>query len=120
MCRLQCKQHTAKPLTELGSLLLPEVLELVGKHHGLSEFYNTFRTSVADLWTTINRKKVIQQRRDEISKQMEALTKEKKQLDTEIDMIEQNEMKECIVYSGSVSHAANDSRLHSQKRARMH
>ena len=93
MCRLQgLGDDTKSPYTELGPLLLPEVLEIVGKHHGLREFYESFRVRVADLWTTVNRKKVVQQRRDEISKQMEALAKEKKELDTELELIEQEEM----------------------------
>ena len=48
-CHLQGVQHSDKPLTKLGPLLLPEALALVSKHHGLSEFYGSFRTSVADL-----------------------------------------------------------------------
>jgi len=93
MCGLQgLGDDTKSPYTELGPLLLPEVLEIVGKRHGLSEFYECFRVRVADLWTTVNRKKVVQQRRDEISKEMEALAKEKKELDTELELIEQDEM----------------------------
>mmetsp|Transcript_13340 Transcript_13340/g.19993 ORF Transcript_13340/g.19993 Transcript_13340/m.19993 type:complete len:455 (+) Transcript_13340:101-1465(+) len=93
MCGLQgLGDDTKSPYTELGPLLLPEVLEIVGKRHGLSEFYESFRVRVADLWTTVNRKKVVQQRRDEISKQTEALAKEKKELDTELELIEQDEM----------------------------
>ena len=50
MCRLQgLGEHLKAPFTELGPLLLPEALEVVGKHHGLCEFYETFMTNVA-LW----------------------------------------------------------------------
>jgi len=94
MRRLQGLDDDKKsPLTDLGPLLLPELLAIVDTHHCVGEFFELFRTCVADLWTTINRKRVLQQRRDEVSKQMEALVEEKKELDTEIDLIEQAEVK---------------------------
>ena len=84
------------PFTDLGPLLFPEVLAIVDKNFLLTELFELFRTCVADLWTTISRKRVLQQRRDEILKQMEVLAEEKKELDTEIDLIEQAEVNEVI------------------------
>ncbi|KAK1746183.1 leucine-rich repeat protein [Skeletonema marinoi] len=99
MCRLQGVQNSGKPLTEFGPLLLPEVLEIVGKYHGLSECYESFRTCVADLWTIIDRKEVLRQQKAELAIELDALVakrleveKQMSNVEMEIDLMEQAEL----------------------------
>eukprot|EP00984_Skeletonema_dohrnii_P012966 scaffold5316_cov90-Skeletonema_dohrnii-CCMP3373.AAC.10 len=84
LCHLQGFEHSDKALTEVGALLMPEVLEIVGDHHDLSEFYESFCTSVADLWTTINREAVLQQKKEEITKELDALAAKKLALENQM------------------------------------
>ena len=108
MCRLQGVQNSGKPFTELGPLLLPEVLEIVGNHHGLSEFYESFRTSVADLWTIIDRKEVLRQQKAELAIELDALVakrleveKQISNVEMEIDLMEQAELSQHAACDGS-------------------
>ena len=50
--------------SEIDTLHLPEVLALVGKSHGHSEFFLALQASVAELISTVNKKLCIQQQRD--------------------------------------------------------
>lgn len=50
--------------SEIDTLHLPEVLALVGKSHGHSEFFLALQSSVTGLISTVNKKQCIQQRRD--------------------------------------------------------
>jgi hypothetical protein len=50
--------------SEINSLHLPEVLALVGQHHGQGELYVTLKSSIAGVISTVNRKQRIQQQRD--------------------------------------------------------
>eukprot|EP00984_Skeletonema_dohrnii_P012962 scaffold5316_cov90-Skeletonema_dohrnii-CCMP3373.AAC.6 len=108
MCRLQGVQNSGKPLTEIGSLLLPEVLEIVGKYHGLSEFYESFRTCVADLWTIIDRKEMLRQQQAELAIELDALVakrleveKQMSNVKIEIDLMEQAELSQHAACDGS-------------------
>mmetsp|Transcript_1201 Transcript_1201/g.1927 ORF Transcript_1201/g.1927 Transcript_1201/m.1927 type:complete len:472 (-) Transcript_1201:24-1439(-) len=108
MCRLQGVQNSGKPLTEFGPLLLPEVLEIVGKHHGLSECYESFRTCVADLWTIIDRKEVLRQQKAELAIELDALVAKRREVETqmsniemEIDLMEQTELSQHAACDGS-------------------
>mmetsp|Transcript_667 Transcript_667/g.1063 ORF Transcript_667/g.1063 Transcript_667/m.1063 type:complete len:440 (-) Transcript_667:43-1362(-) len=108
MCRLQGVQNSGKPLTEFGPLLLPEVLEIVGKHHGLSECYESFRTCVADLWTIIDRKEVLRQQKAELAIELDALVAKRREVETqmsniemEIDLMEQAELSQHAACDGS-------------------
>ena len=94
----------AVPLTEIGPLLLPEVHQIVGEHLGHSRLYQTFTVSVADLWTTINRKQVLVQKAKEVSDQIDCLVVKKLELESiqmdlqkEIAAIEQKEAEESNV-----------------------
>ncbi len=48
--------------SEINPLHLPEVLSMVGQHHGQSELYIALVSSIAGLLSTINRKKFLQDR----------------------------------------------------------
>eukprot|EP00984_Skeletonema_dohrnii_P015234 scaffold6536_cov83-Skeletonema_dohrnii-CCMP3373.AAC.5 len=114
MCSLQGIEHLGKPLTEIGPLLLPEVLEIVGNHHGLSGFYESFRTSLADLWTTINREVWLQQKIEEISQEIDVLATKKLELEKQreafgVEVAEMRQQSAAVANDGS----------HSSKRPRM-
>jgi hypothetical protein len=49
---------------EINPLHLPEVLALVGQHHGRGELYAALKSSIVTLFSTVNRKRFIQQQRD--------------------------------------------------------
>jgi len=84
MCSLQGLEHSRKPLvTEIGPMLLPEVLEIIGKHHRLNDFYEAFRTSVADMWTTIDREVVVRQKIEKISKELDELAARRLELENQ-------------------------------------
>ena len=114
MCSLQGLEHSGKPLTEIGPLLLPEVLEIVGKHHGLSGFYESFRTSVADLLTTINREVWLQQEIEKISQEIDVLAAKRLELEKQraafgVEVAEIRQQSAAVANDGS----------HSSKRPRM-
>jgi hypothetical protein len=50
--------------SDINALHLPEVLALVGQHHGQGELYVALKSSIVTLFSTVNRKKFIQQQRD--------------------------------------------------------
>ena len=107
----------AVPLTEIGPQLLPEILEIVAEHHGHSDLYKTLIVSVADLWTTINRKQVIIDKAKEVSDQIDSLVAKKLELESvqsdlynELAAIEQKEADESNVSEGGG---------HSNKRQKM-
>ena len=50
--------------SEINPLHLPEVLSLVGRHHGQGELYAALSSSIMTLFSTVNREKCIQQKRD--------------------------------------------------------
>ena len=81
MCSLQGLEHSRKPLTEIGPMLLPEVLEIIGKHHRLNDFYEAFRTSVANMWATIDREVVVRQKIEQISKELDQLAARRLELE---------------------------------------
>ena len=49
--------------SEIDPLHLPEVLALVGNHHGQGEFYVALKSSIAGLMSTVNRKQFLKQER---------------------------------------------------------
>jgi len=57
MCRLQDVHQSLH--SEINPLHLPEVLALVGKHHGQGELYDTLKSSIAGVISIVNRKKCI-------------------------------------------------------------
>jgi hypothetical protein len=49
--------------SEINPLHLPEVVALVGRHHGQEELYVALKSSIAGVISTVNRIECIQQRR---------------------------------------------------------
>eukprot|EP00985_Skeletonema_marinoi_P027501 scaffold22690_cov87-Skeletonema_marinoi.AAC.1 len=49
--------------SEIDPLHLPEVLSLVGQHHGQGELYVALRSSIAGVISTVNRRQCLQQQR---------------------------------------------------------
>ena len=56
--RLQEVDHSV--YSEIDPLHLPEVLSLIGRHHGQGELYLTLKSSIAGLFTRVNMKQCIQ------------------------------------------------------------
>ena len=61
LCRLQGVDHSVH--RDIDPLHLPEVLSLIGRHHGCEELYLALSSSVMALFSTVNMKKCIQQER---------------------------------------------------------
>ncbi len=58
--------------SEINPLHLPEVLALVGRHHGQEELYMALKSSIAELTSTVNRKECLKQRIAEYRNKIEA------------------------------------------------
>jgi hypothetical protein len=91
MCRLQGVEDRIKtsPVASVGSLLLPEILEMLSKHHGLREFHEVFRAFVADLWMNIDREAALQRKRFLICEELDTVTArrlELQQMKSEVDL----------------------------------
>mmetsp|Transcript_16208 Transcript_16208/g.32626 ORF Transcript_16208/g.32626 Transcript_16208/m.32626 type:complete len:470 (+) Transcript_16208:202-1611(+) len=61
LCRLQGVDHSV--FSEIDPLHLPEVLSLIGRHHGQGELYLALKSSIMTLFSTMNMKKCIHQER---------------------------------------------------------
>eukprot|EP00984_Skeletonema_dohrnii_P006989 scaffold2487_cov98-Skeletonema_dohrnii-CCMP3373.AAC.7 len=61
MCRLQGVDHSV--FSDIDPLHLPEVLSLIGRHHGQGELYLALKSSIMTLFSTVNVRKCIQQQR---------------------------------------------------------
>jgi Ran GTPase-activating protein (RanGAP) involved in mRNA processing and transport len=62
LCRLQGIEISDAALySEFDPLCLPEVLALVGQTHGLAELYMALKSSIATLFSTVNRIKCLEQ-----------------------------------------------------------
>eukprot|EP00984_Skeletonema_dohrnii_P019405 scaffold9263_cov84-Skeletonema_dohrnii-CCMP3373.AAC.2 len=70
--------------SEINPLHLPEVLALVGLHHGQRELYVALKSSIAGVISTVNRKEYIQQRRAYHAAKLE-------ELDAELEAINESE-----------------------------
>ena len=78
--------------SEIDTLHLPEVLALVGKSHGHSEFFLALQASVTGLISTVNKKQCIEQKRDYyLAKAAE--------LDAELEAMEEAE-RNVVVFGG--------------------
>jgi len=104
-------------LRGLSSLEIDSDFEIVAEDHGHGELYKTLIASVADLWTSINRKQVIIDKAKEVSDQIDSLVAKKLELESvqsdlykELAAIEQKEADESNVCEGGV---------HSNKRQKM-
>jgi len=70
--------------SDINPLHLPEVLALVGLHHGQRELYVALKSSIAGVISTVNRKGCIQQRRAYLVAELE-------ELDAELEAINESE-----------------------------
>eukprot|EP00984_Skeletonema_dohrnii_P009227 scaffold3521_cov151-Skeletonema_dohrnii-CCMP3373.AAC.9 len=59
LCRLQDVDHSV--FSEIDPLHLPEILSLIAQRHRHGEFYTALSSSIVTLFSTVNRKKCIQQ-----------------------------------------------------------
>eukprot|EP00984_Skeletonema_dohrnii_P033433 scaffold30049_cov132-Skeletonema_dohrnii-CCMP3373.AAC.1 len=62
LCRLQGVDHSV--FSDIDPLHLPEVLSLIGGRHGCEELYLALKASIMTLFSTMNRERCIQQRRE--------------------------------------------------------
>jgi hypothetical protein len=104
MCRLQGLEEHIKtsPIASIGSLLLPEILEMLSKHHGLVEFHEVFRAYFADLWMNIDREAALQRKRFLVCEELDTVTARKlelQQMKSELDL-------DIAAISGYHSHEA--------------
>ena len=67
---------TSSVFSEIDPLHLPEVLALVGRHHGQRELYLTLRYSIAEVISTVNREQYLKQQRAELKSKLEAIEAE--------------------------------------------
>ena len=88
--------------SEIDPLHLPEVLALVGRHHGQGELYIALKSSIADLISTVDRKECIRQ-------QMTYYAARLKELGSELAAIEAAE--------GSAMSVGNEPRSIKKRRA---
>eukprot|EP00985_Skeletonema_marinoi_P018041 scaffold10020_cov161-Skeletonema_marinoi.AAC.27 len=79
--------------SEINPLHLPEVLALVGQHHGQELLYVALTSSIAGVISTVNRKECIQQRRAYHAAKLE-------ELDAELAAINESERDVVGVESG--------------------
>jgi hypothetical protein len=91
LCRLQGLEEHMKtsPVSSVGSLLLPEILEMLSKHHGLVEFHEVFRAFVADLWMNIDREAALQRKRFLVCEELDTIAARKlelQQMKSELDL----------------------------------
>jgi hypothetical protein len=64
-CRLQGVERANDAVyNEIDPLHLPEVLSMVGRAHGLSQFHEAIKSSIAALVSTVDKEIFIQQKRD--------------------------------------------------------
>ena len=84
--------------SEVDPLVLPDVLSLVSREHGQTELYRMLVNSVSDLFSTVNRKVVLNQKlaekKDEMAileAQMAALSAEMSEINVELQSIEKEE-----------------------------
>jgi hypothetical protein len=77
--------------SEINPLHLPEVLAMVGRHHGQSELYVALVSSIAGLFSTVNRKKFLQDRVEHHLSIIQEHTATVETLRTEIAAIEEAE-----------------------------
>ena len=100
LAKMQGVNHSV--YSEIDPLHLPEVLALVGRHHGQGELYIALKSSIAELTSTVNRKECLKQQRDyHLAKA--------KQLESEIAVIEAAE--------GSAASVGSESRSIKKRRA---
>ncbi len=61
--QLGISQCDAALFSEIKPIYLPEILELINRHHGQGELYLALISSIAALFSTVNKKQCLQQQR---------------------------------------------------------
>ena len=108
LAELQGITHSV--FSEIDPLHLPEVLALVGNHHGHGELYLALRLSIAGVISTVNRKQFLKRQIAEKRVKIVKLQAEIEAAETEIAAIEAAEGHELH----------NRSECHSNKKRRNH
>ncbi len=62
MANLQGVHHSV--FSDIDPIYLPEILSLIGERHGRNKLYTALSSSIVTLFSTINRKKCVQQQMD--------------------------------------------------------
>ena len=94
--------------SEINPLHLPEVLALVGQHHGQSEFFVALRSSIAGVISTVNRKECLKQQIAHDKAKIAEYNAKVEAAEAEIASIEAAE--------GRVLHVGSESRSNKRRR----
>jgi len=86
LCHLQDVNHSV--YSEIDPLHLPEVLSLIGQHHGHAELFVALSSSIMALFSTVNRKKCIQQQMEYHAAKAAEHRAQLEELGTELEAIE--------------------------------
>jgi len=86
LCHLQDVNHSV--YSEIDPLHLPEVLSLIGQHHGHAELFVALSSSIMTLFSTVNRKKCIQQQMEYHAAKVAEHRAQLEELGTELEAIE--------------------------------
>jgi len=89
LCRLQEVDHSV--YSEINPLQLPDLLSLIGRRHGQGELYAAVSSSLMTLFSTVNRKKCIQQERAYHAAIVAEHLAKVEELDAELRIIEASE-----------------------------
>ena len=106
LAALQGVNHSV--YSEIDPLHLPEVLVLVGRHHGQGELYIALRSSIAGVISTVNRKECLKQQSAYYEAKMVEYKKKMEAVNAEIAVIEASE--ESTVFNGSESRSSKKRR----------
>jgi len=107
LCRLQGVNRSH--YSEIDPLYIPEVLALINQNHDRSELYVALKSSIMILFSTVNRKKCIQQQREYHVAHIAELRAKVEELDAELAAIEASE--------GDVVNVGSESRSSKRRRA---
>ncbi|KAK1746112.1 hypothetical protein QTG54_002719 [Skeletonema marinoi] len=86
LATLQGVDHSV--YSEIDPLHLPEVLSLIGQHHGHAELHWGLSSSIMTLFSTVNRKKCIQQQMEYHAAKAAEHRAQLEELGTELEAIE--------------------------------
>eukprot|EP00984_Skeletonema_dohrnii_P012758 scaffold5207_cov96-Skeletonema_dohrnii-CCMP3373.AAC.5 len=86
LCHLQDVNHSV--YSEIDPLHLPEVLALIDRHNGHEELYVALSSSIMTLFSTVNRKKCIQQQMEYHAAKVDEHRAQLEELGTELEAIE--------------------------------
>ena len=95
--------------SEIDPLHLPEVLALVGRHHGQGELFVALRSSIAEVMSTVNRKECLKQENSYYSAKIAEFRAKMEANEAELAIIEASE--------ASVVNFGSESRCNKRRRA---